>query len=293
MRRSARPDQSTPMAQINPPKTYTATRHDSLREDGLQTAVAEGSVFFERHRTAIIATVVGLLALLAAVFGYRAYQESRSEEAQGLLGAVLNEYQAGNFQAALDGTGEAPGLLEIAETYGATATGQQATFLAADALYQLGKTDEALAMFEEYDGEGLFEASALAGQASIYEQKGDAARAADLYEQAAAAYATPAAAPGYLLDAARAHAAAGHADQAQTALQTVLDDYEDAPEAQAAQVELGRTAAAAEATGQATGGVQPAPPPDTTAAAPAGVPGLTGTVPGSPVPVQVAPAPAP
>ncbi len=278
------------MAQINPPKSFTANRPHDLREDGLQTAAVEGSLFFEEHRTAIIATLVGLVVLVAAFLGYRAYQANRSEEAQQLLGAVLNEYQAGNWQAALDGTEAAPGLLEIAETYGSTATGQQATFLAADALYQLGKTDEALAMFERYDGEGLFEASALAGQAAIVEQKGDPARAAELYEEAAGAYATPAAAPGYLLDAARAHAAAGHTAQAQAALQRVLDEYEDAPEAQTAQVEIGRMAAAAEATGQATGGVQPAPARDSTATAAA--PSLT--LPGAgPAPVQATPAPAP
>ena len=280
------------MAQINPPKPHLSRRHE-LREDGLQTAVVEGEVFFEQHRTAVIAAAIGLVVLLAAVFGYRAYQANRSEEAQQLLGAVLNEYQAGNWQAALDGTPEAPGLLEIAETYGSTPTGEQATFLAADALYQLGKTDEALAMFEDYSGEGLFQASALAGQAAIVEAKGDAAAAADLYDRAAAAYATPASAPGYLLAAARAHAAAGHADQATASLQTILDDYEDAPEAQTAQVELGLATARASATGTATGRIQPAPARDTTAAAAPAVPTLPGMAPaGAPVPAPV-PASAP
>ena len=276
------------MAQINPPKPTLSRRHD-LREYGLQTAVVEGEAFFEAHRTAVIAAAVGLVLLLAAFFGYRAYQANRSEEAQQLLGAVLNDYQAGNWQAALYGTADAPGLLEIAETYGATPTGEQATFLAADALFQLGKTDEAQAMFEDYDGEGLFAASALAGQAAIAEQKGEHATAAGLYERAAGAYATPAAAPGYLLDAARAHAAADQDDEATAALQTLLDTYEDAPEAQTAQVEIGRLAAAGAAVGTATGRIQPAPARDTTAtAAPTLPPGFST----APVPAPAAtPAP--
>ena len=269
------------MAQINPPKPIS--RRHALREDGLQTAVVEGEVFFEQHRTAVIATLVGLALLVAAVVGYRAYQANRSEDAQQLLGAVINEYQAGNWQAALDGTAEAPGLLSIAEDYGSTPTGQQATFLAADALFQLGRTDEALAMFEAYDGEGLFRASALAGRAAIAETKGEDATAADLYDDAAEADPTPASAPGYLLSAARAHAAAGHADQAQASLQTILDDYADAPEAQTAQIEIGRTAAAAAAVGRATGTVQPAPAVDSTA---------TPAVPTLPPGITAAPAPA-
>ncbi len=272
------------MAQINPPKPLSSSSHrHSLREDGLTTAVVEGEAFFEQHRTAVIATLVGLAVLIAAIVGWRAYQANQSEKAQQLLGAVLNEYQAGNWQAALDGTEGAPGLLEIANTYGSTPTGQQATFLAADALFQLGKTDEALAMFKEYDGEGLFRASALAGQAAITEAKGDNAAAADLYDQAAAADPTPASAPGYLLSAARAHAAAGHADPAEASLQTILDDYADTPEAQTAQIEIGRTAAAAAAVGRATGTVQAAPARDTTAAP---------AVPGLPPGVTMTPAPA-
>ncbi|HEX8298000.1 MAG TPA: tetratricopeptide repeat protein [Rubricoccaceae bacterium] len=276
------------MAQINPPKPLS--RRHALREDGLQTAVVEGEVFFEQHRTAIIAALVALAVIIAAFVGYRAYQANRSEEAQQLLGAVINEYQAGNWQTALDGAADAPGLLEIAEDYGSTPTGQQATFLAADALFQLGRTDEALAMFEAYDGEGLFHASALAGRAAIAESKGDHAGAAELYDEAAAADPTPASAPGYLLSAARAHAAAGHADPAQASLQSILDDYADAPEAQTAQIEIGRMTAAAAAVGRATGGVLPAPPRDTTAApVPTLPPGITAT----PAPAAPTPAPAP
>ena len=254
------------MAQINPPRPTTPSRRHALREDGLQTAVVEGEAFFEQHRTAIIAGLVALVVIIAAVVGWRAYQANRSEQAQQLLGAVLNDYQAGNWQAALDGADGKPGLLEIADTYGSTPTGEQATFLAADALFQLGKTDEALARYEAYDGDGLFEASALAGRAAITEAKGDAAAAAGLYDQAAAADPTLASAPGYLLDAARAHAAANQADEATASLQAILDDYADAPEAQTAQVELGRMTAAANAVGTATGAIQPAPARDTTAA---------------------------
>ena len=274
------------MAQINPPKTYSATRHP-LREDGLQTAVVEGEMFFETHRTAILAAIVGIVALVAAVFGYRAYQANRSEEAQQLLGAILNEYQQGNFQTALDGVDGAPGLLAIADDFGGTPTGEQATFLAADALFQLGKTEEAAERFEAYSGDGLFAASALGGRAAIAEAGGDAAGAAALYEQAAAAYATPAAAPGYLLDAARAHSAAGTPDAARAALQRILDDYEGAPEALTAQVEIGRASASAAPVGAARGRVQPAPARDTTAAAaPIRLPG--GGV-GTPVTIPAAP----
>ena len=260
------------MAQINPPRSLTESRPPVVRDDGTMAA-PEPSVadFFEDHRTTILGVIGGLVVLALAIVAWRAYQDRRSEEGQRLLGAILTEYEAGNWQAALDGTDTAPGLLEIADDYGSTPTGEQAAFFAADAYYQLGETDRALELFEDYDGDGLLAAAALAGQAAIVETT-DAARAAGLYEQAASEYESPASTPGYLLDAARAHLAAGDAAAAQAALQTVLDDWDQTPEAQRAQVELGLAEARASATGQATGDVRPAPAVPDSAANPATAP---------------------
>ncbi len=248
-----------PMAQINPPKPLATSRPDDLREDNLTTVYARSSMFFDEHRNLMIGVMVGIVALALAVIGWRYWQSQRSEEAQVYLGAILNEYNAGNWEAALDGTDTTPGLLEIADEYGSTATGEQATFFAADALFQLGRTDEALDMFEAYDGEDLLAASALGGQAAIYEQTGDPERAAGLYERAARAYESPASTPGYLLDAGRAYAAAGDTEAAQEAYQKILEDWDTTPEARTAQTELGMVEAMATATGTPTGDVQPAP----------------------------------
>lgn len=258
------------MAQINPPKSLSASRPHDLREDALTTSASRGAEFFEDHRNAIIGGIVGVVLLALAVIGWRTWQDRRSAEGQQLLGAILTEYEAGNYQAALDGTDTAPGLLEIADDYGSTPTGRQATFFAADALYQLGEYDRALEFFEDYSGDGLVAASALAGQAAIAELQDRHADAARLYERAAAEYDSPASTPGYLLDAARAHAAAGDPEAATEALQRVADDWPETPENRTALIELGTVQAAADATGEVTGDVTPAPAAPDSAAAPAG-----------------------
>lgn len=265
------------MAQINPPKPFSAHRtHNELREDQLQSAVAESSIFFEEHKTTLIAVIVGVLVLAAAIIGWRVWQSKKSVEGQQLLGSAIALYESGNYRSALDGTDTTPGLTEIANDFGG-ATGEQARFLAADAHFRLGEYDEALALFEDYDGDGLLAASALAGQAAVHEQKGDNARAGALYREAATSFDSPASTPRYYLDAARTFAAAGDAPAAEAALQAVIDDYADSPEAVTAQTELGRVAAQASAVGTATGAVRPAPA-DTTAAA---------ATPAVPAPIQV------
>ena len=254
------------MAQINPPKSLTPAESSDYADDAALRA-SRGQEFFEDNRNVILGVIGALVLLAVAVVAWRTWQANRSSEGQELLGAILTEYEAGNYQVALDGTDTAPGLLEIAEDYGSTSTGEQATFFAADALYQLGETERAREMFEDYDGSGLVGASALAGQAAIAEQGGDAATAAGLYGRAADAFESPASTPGYLLDAARAHLAAGEAEEAQAALTRVVDDWSDTPEASTAAVELGAARAAATATGQATGDVTAAPVVADTAAA--------------------------
>ncbi|MGB3541867.1 tetratricopeptide repeat protein [Rubrivirga sp.] len=246
------------MAQINPPKSLTPAQSSDFGDDAA-LRVSRSQEFFEDNRNVIIGVIAALVLLAVAIVAWRTWQANRSTEAQELLGAILTEYEAGNYQAALDGTDTAPGLLEIADEYGSTSTGEQATFFAADALYQLGETDRALEMFEDYGGSGLIGASALAGQAAIAEQNGDAATAAGLYERAATAFESPASTPGYLLDAARAFIAAGEADEASAALTSIVDDWAGTPEASTAAVELGAARAAATATGEATGDVTPAP----------------------------------
>ena len=232
------------MAQINPPKPAITYGRGEESDDVLQAGVAQSSHFFEDNRTVILGVVAAVVVLAIAAVVFVNMRRAKAAEAQQYLGSILTEYELGNYQAALDGTDAAPGLLDLADDYGSTPTGDQARFFAADAYLQLDQPDEALAMFEAYDGDGLLGASALAGQASIRADRGEHAEAAALYVRAAEAYPEDATAPGYLLDAARSYAAAGDAAQAVATLETLLDDYGDTPEVMMAEMELGTIQAA-------------------------------------------------
>ncbi|MFN3596775.1 MAG: tetratricopeptide repeat protein [Rubricoccaceae bacterium] len=234
------------MAQINPPKPLRSTQKHELREDQLTTAYARSATFFEQHRTAVIGAAIGLVVLVAGLVGFSVYRSNQAERAQEALGAILTQYEQGNYQAALEGTDTAPGLLEIADRYGSS-TGQLATFFAADALYQLGRYDEALRYFERVRTDGIVGASALAGQAAVYEQRGDYARAARLYERAAGAYDSEATVPGYLMDAGRAFEAAGDTEAARRVYARVADEFAETPEGDFAAIALARVEAAAAA----------------------------------------------
>lgn len=230
------------MAQINAPKPLLTERQEE-DQDQLQSAYVRSMTFYEQYKTALIGGAVALVALIAALVGWSVWKNNQAEAAQKQLGSILSYYEQGDFETALQGTDTQPGLLEIADR---TGDASSAPFFAADALYQLGRFDEALEYFQKTDGDGLIGASALAGQAAVYEQRGEHEQAASLYERAAGAYDSPATTPGYLLDAARAHYDAGSAGAAQEIIERVLTDFPDAPEATAAEVLAGQIEAGAQ-----------------------------------------------
>jgi predicted negative regulator of RcsB-dependent stress response len=169
------------MSMLKAPKSAAHERKEELREDQLATATFRARSFYEENKrpVQIAAALVGVL--IVGIVGWRWWSGRQDVRAAEALGGILTAYEQGNYEAALEGTGTQPGLLEIANRYGSTDTGNLATFFAADALYQLGRFDEAGQYFERYDArEDLLGASALAAQAGLPEQPGGWAEAAAL-----------------------------------------------------------------------------------------------------------------
>lgn len=215
---------------LKPPKQVS--RRQELREDAVVNAYATTLTLTEKYRGVLIAAAVGIVVIFLGVLGWMYYQAGQSDRADEALGAVLPTFEQGAYQEALDGTAEAPGLIEIAEEYGSTDAGNMARFYAASALFGLGRYDEAGEYFEDYKkGDDVFGAAAIAGEAAVAEQNGDHAAAGRLYERAARRFESEATAPGYFMDAARSYEAAGDFAAARNAYEAIEEDYADAPEA--------------------------------------------------------------
>lgn len=223
---------SAPPTSQSQARKKKSTRKE-LREDRIVTLYAKAWMFYEENRTRVYAAAAGVVLLIAGIVGYVYYQSQQQAEAEQLLAQVAQTYAQGNYQAALDGTGDTPGLLTIAEEYGSTQAGNLATYYAADALYRLGEYDRALELFQEYDAtEDFIGASALAAQAAIYEDRGEYEQAAALYEDAAEHFSNSLTTPKYLMEAGRAHESAGNLDAAIALYQRIEDEYPDSDLAQ-------------------------------------------------------------
>lgn len=219
-----------PMSTLNP--TRKVSRRQELREDTVVTFYARALDLLENNRQAVIKVVAGVVVVVALTLAWSWYQGNRNEQALAAMSEAVRLYEAGSWQAALDGNAAFPGLLDIVDTYGGTESGNLARFYAADALFRVGNMDSALDMFESYSKDSDYiGASAFAGQAAIHELQGDHDRGGDLYMRAANVYASEITSPMYLSNAARAYGRAGNTADAIDALEMIEEAY---PESQAA-----------------------------------------------------------
>lgn len=230
------------MSTLNPPKRISK-RHE-LREDAVITWYARALGYFDENRKLVYAIVAGLLLVIVAIVGYVLYQNNQNAEAEELLAEVVGLYETGSYQEALEGTVDTIGLLEIADDYGGTTSGNLAHFYAADALYNLGEYDRALEHFRAFDKvDGFIGASALAGEGAVYENLGEYERAAERYLAGAGFYENELSSPRYLLSAGRAFEAAGSYEEAQEAYERIREEYPNSNLASQVDVYIARAAA--------------------------------------------------
>ncbi len=202
------------------------TRRAELREDAVVTASSKAFGFFEENRQMVIYIALAIALALAALFAWQYFGSKNQAEASEHLGRIVSSWEGGQYQEALDGRDEKLGLLEIVDQYGSTEDGNLAKFYAADAHYNLGQYDEALAMFASYSkGANYLGVSALAGEASIYEDQGKHEEAADNFEDAALKFENAATSPDYLMSAARNYEKAGNYSKAIAMFDLLTEKY--------------------------------------------------------------------
>ena len=230
------------MSALKAPR-HVSRKHE-LREDTVITFYARALDFFDRQRKLVYCIIAGIVVVVLLVVGYVLYQNRQQDRAVELLGSVVQLYEQGQYNEALNGVEGTTGLLEIADEFGGTDAGNLAAFYAADALFRLGEYDRSLEYFRDYDPDkSLIGASAIAGQAAIYEIKGDYKRAGDLYRRAALFFENELRSPEYLLQAGRAYEQAGAYGDAQKAYDEIVNRFPDSSVAQGIDFHLARLAA--------------------------------------------------
>lgn len=181
---------------------------------------------------------IGVVAVAAIVFLWRASAEKKETRASEALTAAQLVVQSGNAALAQSD------LQALLRRYGGTSAAVQARMLLAQVHFGQGKVDEGMRELNAITSPGIHAASVHALKAAGLEQAGKPAEAAPEYELAAAAATTDLAKASYQSDAARAHLAAGNKDAAMRIWAAIAADDTN-PLAGEAKVRLGELSAKA------------------------------------------------
>jgi predicted negative regulator of RcsB-dependent stress response len=196
------------------------------------------STWFQSNGKLIGATVAGAAAVVVLVFGYRSFTGSTREKASQALYKAQEPFAAGKLDEARSE------LDKVATRYGSTPSGQQASVLLAQVLYEQQKYDEGIKALEKALGSSSadFRASMEAMIAAGFEMKASWADAAIHYGKASAASAFPADKHQYEAAQARSLTSGGKLDEARKVWES-LAALEGDPMQQEANVRLGELAA--------------------------------------------------
>ena len=195
--------------------------------ENVEVALEKTGDFFEKHKSVIITVVTVIVLLVIGYFGYKyLYLAPKEKTAAQEMFYSQRYFEMDSMQNSLNGDGQHPGFLEIADTYGATKSGKLAHYYSGliylhqgnfqeavahiekfktkdpvlyilsrqalgDAYWELGQTDQALATYkqgaEKYDNEMLCP-TVMSRMAALYESLQQYDNAIKVYEELRSLY---------------------------------------------------------------------------------------------------------
>jgi tetratricopeptide (TPR) repeat protein len=194
-----------------------------MKEDKLVTAWFKLSDWVAQHTREILMAVGGVAAVMALIFFFN-WMKSRDEQnAAEKFAQARAEYNQSNYAAAI------PILEKLVSEYGGTKSSGMATIYLANAYMQTRDYANAEKYYQRYLDDGgddpILGVSAAFGVAATYEERGDFAKAAKLYDEAANDYDDSYRAPQLLMNAARCYKQANQVEPARRALQKLINKY--------------------------------------------------------------------
>ena len=199
-----------------------------IKQDGLVYTYYKAYEYFEHNRSQILIAAGAIAVVIALIFVYHSNQKNNNLIAGDQLARVMPLYDQAQYQLAIDGQPgtELTGLKSIVDEYGSTEQGEIAKIYLANSLYNTGKVDEALDVYESYSGDiPLHKATALAGVAACLISLNKNLEAAENYEKAAFVNKFNPLNADYLLKAGIQYKKAGKDNEAKEMFEMIKSDY--------------------------------------------------------------------
>ena len=199
--------------------------NEELRQEKVEATVSKTEQFYNENKKIIWGGLAAVAVIALAILGYQKFiYAPKCAEAQEQTFPAEQNFQAGEYELALEGDGNVLGLKDIIKEYGAKA-GKSVYMYAGVAELQLGNYEEALSYLKKYSGkDSILAARALACEGDAYVGLEDYSKAVACYNKAAAKDDSIYAA-NYIFKAGLAYEKLGQAAKALDCYKKVQDQY--------------------------------------------------------------------
>lgn len=194
-----------------------------MKQDKLVTTWFKVNDYLSQHLREVLMVIGGVVVIAGVIILFNYLKGKDEQEASEKFAQARTEYNQQNYTAAI------PLLEKLLNDYGSSKSAGLATIYLANAYMQAKDYANAEKYYQKYlddvDSDPILSVSAAFGLAASYEDRGDFAKAAKLYEETAQKYDDSYRAPQFLMSAARCYKQAGQAEGVRRTLQRLIDKY--------------------------------------------------------------------
>ncbi len=205
------------------------TQNEDLTVQEVDIAISKAELFIEENKKTILGVCVGIILIVAAVWGWNTYRENQNAQAQDAIYNSQFLFEAGQYEQALEG------FEAVIADFGSTDAGNLAKAYAGICQKELGNYAEAISQLKDFSGSDAVLAPAVLsalGDCYVNQENPDNKQAASYFEKAAKAADNAQYSPLYLKKAGLAYEAAGDNAAAAKAYQAIKDNWAETPVAQ-------------------------------------------------------------
>jgi len=208
---------------------------EELQSDALLSFYGQFMLYYNQNKGRVIGIATGIVAVLVLVIGYTIYSGNQEDKAQAILAKAEQYLNMSDWERALNGDAVegTAGFASIVNNFGSTDAGNLAAYYAAVSSLNLGNNEDALMYIRKHTPPNdVIGIGALALHATIEANAGNHKQAGDLYVKAANLVKSNTNTPQNLLLAAQHYMAGDLKADAKKAVDRIVSEYPDSPQAQ-------------------------------------------------------------
>jgi len=192
----------------------------------MEDPLSQAEDVYSRYKKVINVGGSVIILAIAAFLGWKYYASTQEQEAQSQMFQSVYYFEADSLAKALNGDGNYPGLIEIADDYSFTKAGNLAKFYAGLAFLKQGKFEEAQEYLKGFSSNDyLLQARAYCLLGDVNMELKQFEEAANYYDKASDYKPNKEFTPGYLIKLGLAQEKANNLEGALNTYSEILDKY--------------------------------------------------------------------